>query len=152
VQDSVRERIEDFLRQRRIVAVGVSRKPLGFSRGIVRELLRRGYDVALVNPQTSEIEGRPCHARVQEVSPPPDAALVMTAPQATAQIIHDCAEAGIKRLWLIGTAATDEARAICKAHGIAPIADQCPYMFLPDTGWLHRFHRRVSRLVGKYPK
>jgi len=96
--DSLLARIEDFLKQQRIVVIGVSRKPMDFSRGIVREMLRRGYEVLLVNPQTAEIDERPCHARVQEVSPPADAALVMTPPQSTAQVIRDCAAEPLDKL------------------------------------------------------
>ena len=150
--ESVLARIEEFLGQKRLAVIGVSRKSHAFSRGLVHELRRRGYEVALVNPQAAEIAGVPCHSRVQDVPTAVEAALIMTPPQTTAQLVRDCAEAGLARIWLHGKSATDEALSICRAHGIEPIVGQCPYMFLPDAEWIHRFHRSVNQLVGKYPK
>ena len=42
--------IEEFLSQRHLALVGVSRNPKDLSRVILRELRKRGYQVALVNP------------------------------------------------------------------------------------------------------
>jgi len=54
---STREDIEDFLAQKRLVMVGVSRNPKDFSRGLFRDLRRRGYDMVPVNPRVSVVEG-----------------------------------------------------------------------------------------------
>ena len=43
-------RANEFLAQRRIALVGVSRNPRDLSRTLFRELRRRGYDVVPVNP------------------------------------------------------------------------------------------------------
>ena len=42
--------IDSFLSCRRIAVVGVSRDPKDFSRAVLRELLKRGYDVVPVSP------------------------------------------------------------------------------------------------------
>ena len=44
-------RANEFLAQRRIALVGVSRDPRDLSRTLFRELRRRGYDVVPVNPE-----------------------------------------------------------------------------------------------------
>jgi len=44
-------RASDFLAQRRIALVGVSRDPRDLSRALFRELRGRGYDVVPVHPQ-----------------------------------------------------------------------------------------------------
>ena len=90
----------EFLAQRRLAVVGVSRNPQDFSRCLFRELQRRGYDLVPVNSGGGVIEGRPCAARVQDIQPPVDGALVMTPPRATDQVVRDCAEAHIPRVWL----------------------------------------------------
>ena len=51
------ETIEDFLAQRRIALIGVSRKLGSFSVPIFQEPTRRGYDVVPVNPNTPEFPG-----------------------------------------------------------------------------------------------
>ena len=62
---------------------------------------RRGYDVVPVHPTLKQAEGRTCFARVQDVSPPVEAALLMTPPAVTEQVVRDCAEAGVKSLVVI---------------------------------------------------
>ena len=63
------ETIEDFLAQKRIAMVGVSRDAKDFSVTLFNELCRRGYEVVPVNPVTTELWGRRCFARVQEITP-----------------------------------------------------------------------------------
>ncbi len=71
------ETIHEFLAQKRIAMIGVSREPGSFSVTLFQELLRCGYDVVPVNPHTPNVLGHPCFARVQERHParqsrPPD--------------------------------------------------------------------------------
>ena len=146
----------EFLAERRLAVVGVSRDPKDFSRGLFRELLRRGYDVVPVNPAGGEIEGRPCAAGVQDVAPPVAGVLVMTRSEVSEQVVRDCAEAGVAKVWLhrgIGPGAVSRAAVdFCRLHGIAVVEGECPYMFLPVSGFVHRAHgfiRRLSR--GKSP-
>jgi len=63
------EIIEDFLAQKRIAMAGISRDPANFSLKLFEELCRRGYDVVPVNPNTAEVQGRRCFARVQDIHP-----------------------------------------------------------------------------------
>ena len=75
--------IQDFLGQKRLAVVGVSRQPKDFSLALFRELRKRGYDAVPVNPQAEQIDEQPCYARLQAVHPPVDGALLMTSPAAT---------------------------------------------------------------------
>lgn len=149
------EAIRDFLAQKRIAMIGVSRQPHHFSRILFREFVRRGYDVVPVNPQAAEIEGRQCFARAQEISPAADCALVMTSAGASERIVRDCAEAGIRRIWLyraVGRGAvTREAVELGKAHGLEIVAGFCPFMFFPQANWFHRLHGLLVKLTGGYP-
>ena len=88
------ETIEGFLAQKRMAMVGVSREPKSFSVMLFEELCRRGYDVIPVNPHMREVLGRRCFARVQDIQPPVEAALLMTSPEVTDAVVGDCAEAG----------------------------------------------------------
>src|SRR5690349_258401 len=94
------QRIQEFLGQKRLAIVGVSKQPKDFSRSLFREFQRRGYDAVPVNPDATEIEGRPCFARVQDIQPPVTAALLMTSPAATDQVVLDCAAAGVRQVWM----------------------------------------------------
>jgi predicted CoA-binding protein len=152
---AIRERIEDFLAQKRIAIAGVSSRPDDFSRKLFGEFRKRGYDVVAVNPSVGEVDGQRCFARVQEIEPPVDGVLLMTSPAATHQVVRDCAEAGVPRVWMYRAAGAGavnaEAVQFCLENGISVVPGQCPYMFLPKSGWVHRVHGLVNRLTGSYP-
>lgn len=147
--------IEDFLAQKRIAMVGISRERRSDSALIFEELSRRGYDIVPVNPNLQEALGKRCFARVQDIQPPVLAALLMTSPEVTDTVVSDCAEAGIRRIWMyrgIGKGSvSSRAVAFCEERGIAVIPGECPFMFLPGTGGVHRFHGFMRKLTGHYP-
>ena len=140
-----------FLGARRIAVVGVSRSEKDFSRYVFRELARRGLDVVPVNPALAAAEGRRGFARVQDVSPPADAALLMTPPGQTEPVLRDCLAAGIRRVWLHrgggAGSATPAALAFCAASGIDVVQGLCPLMALPGTAFPHRLHHFFRRLA-----
>jgi uncharacterized protein len=148
--------IEDFLSQKRIAIAGISRDPRSFSAMLFKEFCRRGYDVVPVNPNTSEVQGRRSFARVQDIQPPVEAVLLMTSPEATEAVVKDCAEAGIRRVWMHrGTgkgSVSAKAIAFCQQQGIQVVPGQCPFMFLPDAAAFHRFHGLVRKITGRYPR
>lgn len=152
---TTRKQIDDFLALQRLAVVGVSRNDNDFTRRLFRELRQRGYDVVPVNPQATAIEGLRCFARVQEISPPVAGALLMTPPAVTEQVVRDCAEAGVRHVWMHrgeGVGAVSQAAIdFCNAQNIAVVAGFCPFMFLPDTGFIHRAHGFILKLTGSYP-
>jgi uncharacterized protein len=150
------ETIEDFLAQKRIAMAGISRDPANFSVKLFEELCRRGYDVVPVNPNTAEVQGRRCFARVQDIQPPVEAALLMTSPEAAETVVNDCAEAGIRRVWMYRAggkgSVSAKAVAFCRERGMQLVSGQCPFMFLPDAAGFHRFHGFVRKITGRYPR
>ena len=150
------ESVQDFLGQKRLAVVGVSKQSGDFSRMLFRELRQRGYDAVPVNPGTSDIEGDRCFPRVQDIDPPVDNALLMTNQAVTETVVRDCIAAGVKRIWLYRGAGkgavTAAAVKMCETNGIAVIPGECPLMFLPETGWVHHFHGFVKKIVRTYPR
>jgi uncharacterized protein len=147
--------IGEFLAQQRIAFVGLSRNPNELSRALFHDMEQRGYDVVPVNPATEELEGKKCFARLQDVTPPVDAALLMTSSKMTDQLVRDCAEAGIRRVWMFRGggqgAVSQQAVAFCKANGMRLVEGHCPFMFLPDEPWIHRAHGLLMKLTRQYP-
>lgn len=150
------EDVKDFLAHKRLALVGASHEEGEFSRMVMRELLQRGYDVVPVNPSADTIEDRACFARVSDVEPPVDGALLMTRREVTPTVVDECLEAGISRIWMhrgAGPGAVDqEAAERARARGARVIDGQCPLMFLPDAGFGHRLHGFGRKLVGAYPR
>ena len=150
------EIIEGFLAHKRIAMVGVSHDPANFSVKLFEELLRRGYDVAPVNPKLEAVAGRKCFANVQDVEPRVEAVLLMTSPQATESVVRDCAEAGARSVWMFRAggqgAVSAKALQFCEERGIRVVPGECPLMFLPRSGAVHRFHGFIRKITGRYPR
>ncbi len=145
--------IKEFLAHKRIALIGISRNAQDYTRVVMRELQSRGYEILPVNPYATEVEGRRCFARVQEIQPAVSVALVFTSAEDTEQAARDCAAAGVRQVWLRrGARELADAVAVCREHDMAVIAGQCPLMFLPDAGFVHRFHGGLARVLGQYPR
>ena len=147
--------IRNFLALRRLAVVGVSRRENDFSRALFREFRNRGYDLVPVNPALAEVDGIPCAAKIADIAPPAEGALLLTSPSVTEKVLQECADAGIRQVWLYRAAGagavSPAAVGFCEAHGISVVGGECPFMFLPDTGWFHRLHGFCRKVTGKYP-
>jgi len=151
-----RKVIDDFLNGKRIAMVGVSRNEKDFSRALYRDLARYGYEMTPVHSEADEIEGAPCAKRVQDVIPAVDGVLLMTKPAVTDEVVKDCVEAGVKRVWMYGAvgpgAVSKSAVEYCEANGVDVVPGECPYMFLDQAPWFHKLHGFLLKIVGKYPQ
>ena len=150
------KQVEDFLALKRIAVVGVSRDPKHFNTELWQEFRQRRYEAIPVNPAAKELDGQRCYASVKDIKPPVEGVLIMTPSRQTDDIVRDCAEAGVKRVWLYGGmapgAATKSAVALCEEKGIDVVQGLCPYMFLPGTPSFHAPHRWIKKLTRRYPK
>lgn len=140
--------IDDFLKQKRIAVVGVSRNTQDFPNGIFRKLRESGYEVVPVNKHATELEGAPCYPSVREVPGQVDGVLVMVPAAHSASVVQDCQAAGVRRVWLhrgAGQGAVSpEAVALARESGMALVDGACPWMFL--GGWFHQLHRYFTRI------
>jgi predicted CoA-binding protein len=150
------EIISDFLAHKRMAIAGISRDPANLSVKLFQELIGRGYDVVPVNPNLREVEGRMCFGQVQDIEPPVEAVLVMTSPEVTETVVRDCAEAGVRTIWMYRAtgkgSVSQKALEFCQERGIRVIPGECPFMFLPGSAGVHRFHGFVRKITGRYPR
>jgi len=150
------ETVREFLAQKRFAFVGVSRQPKDFSRSLFRQFQARGYEPVPVHPEAVEIEGVRCAHRLEDVDPPVEAALLMTSPTVSNVLVRECAEAGIKKIWFYRGggqgAVSAEALESCRAHGIAAVPGECPFMFFESAAWFHRLHGAIRKITGTYPR
>lgn len=149
-------RIQDFLKGKRIAMIGLSRDPKSYSRQLYKELVGLGYDVVPVNPNAKDIDGVPVLASLAQATAPFDRAIILLPESQTEQAVIDCADHGIKDIWLHRHVAggVSDTRAIYRAEerGLNLITGFCMFMFLPKTGGIHRFHGLIMKLLGIYPK
>lgn len=140
--------IQDFLDQRNLALVGVSRDRHAFANTVFRALVERGYVVHPVNPNAVELEGVKAYANVRHVPDPLDGVIIMVGAGAVLSVIDDCIYRGVQRVWLhrgVGQGSVPEgAVETCVAQGISVVDGACPLMFLDHPGLLHTVHRIVS--------
>ncbi|HEY5144470.1 MAG TPA: CoA-binding protein [Solirubrobacteraceae bacterium] len=153
----LKDAAEEFLAQKRIAVVGVSRDEKQPANLIYRRLRDTGHDVVAVNPNAEEVEGDPCYAALTAIpAPVPDGVVVVTTPEVAEQVVADADAAGIPRVWLhrgMGPGSSSEpAVEFCTEHGIAVIPGGCPNMFGETSDAGHRCMRVMLQLSGKVPR
>ena len=150
------DRVHDFLSQKRIAIAGVSRDnshhPVGNL--IYHRLKKDGHDVFAVNPHMPIFEGERCYPDVQSIPGGVDGVVIVTRPEVTEQIVHDCDSAGVRRVWMHqslgkGSSVSPAAVEYCHQHDISVIDGACPMMYGADFG--HTCMRWVLKLSGKLP-
>lgn len=150
------EPVAEFLRGSRIAVAGVSRNSAQPANAVFRKLRDRGYTVLPINPNASEVEGEKCYPNLAAIPGPIDGVFVATHPNVAADLVRQCSERGVPRVWFHrsfgGGSVSEEAVRECEARGIEPIVGGCPMMYCDpvDVGhrcmkwWLRRRHRIPS--------
>jgi uncharacterized protein len=151
----IAEAASEFLAQRRVAVTGVSRQPKTHGSNTVYKRLReRGYDVFAVNPNAKEVEGDRSYKDLRSIPGGVDAVVIGTRPERAEATMHECAELGIKHVWMHwgadGSSVSDAATVYGREHGITVIDGGCPLMFEPTADFGHKLMRRV--LSGHVPK
>jgi predicted CoA-binding protein len=154
---TLKEAATDFLAQKRIAVAGVSRTDAGHGANVVYTGLRKaGYQVFAVNPNADEVAGDTCYHDLKSIPGGVDAVVVGTAADVSAAVVRDCADLGVKRVWLHRSfgpgSVSDEAANVGRQHNLTLIAGACPMMFLPHADVGHRCMRFVLGLTGGLPK
>ena len=145
---SINEAASAFLANKRIAVTGVSRKPSDHgSNTVYRRLRDRGYEVFAVNPNTTEVEGDRCYPDLKSIPGGVEAVVIGTRPERAEEAVRECAELGIKHVWMhrgpgagsVSPAATEYGR----QQGITVIDGGCPCMFGRTADFGHKIMRFV---------
>ncbi|UCH10584.1 MAG: CoA-binding protein [Fidelibacterota bacterium] len=144
--------VNDFLAQRNLAVVGVSRSGKKFGNMAYRELKEKGYRLFPIHPEADELEGDTCYPNFDTLPEEVGGVLVVVPPQHTEQVVHDAAAANIKHVWLQQGAESEEAVRFCQENGISVTHGECILMFAQPMKFLHKPHRWVWKLLGKLPK
>jgi uncharacterized protein len=152
---TIKEAAAEFLASKRVAVTGVSRTPKDHGSNTVYKRLRdRGYEVFAVNPNADQVEGDPCFLNLKTIPGGVDAVVIGTRPEIAEDTMRECAELGIKRVWMhrgpgagsVSAAATEYGR----QQGITVIDGGCPLMFGPTADFSHKIMRVV--LSSHVPK
>jgi predicted CoA-binding protein len=120
-------------------------------------LKKTGHAVFAVNPHMQTFEGDRCYPDVQSIPGGVDGVVIITRPEVTERIVHDCGDAGVRRVWMhqsVGKGATSVSpRAVeyCDRHGISVIAGGCPMMYGEGVDLGHTCMRWFLKMTGGLP-
>jgi uncharacterized protein len=126
VGPSARQRLEILRRTRTVAMLGASPNPARASNFVATYLLAStDYDVHFVNPNATEILGRPVYGSLAELPVVPDLVDVFRRPADLPQVLAETLQAGASTLWLqfglFDPAIAEQA----EAAGLAVVMDRC---------------------------
>jgi uncharacterized protein len=133
--------ISDFLSQRKMALVGISRSGRKFGNAVLRELTAKGYTLYPVHPQAPAIDGRPCFASLRTLPEKVGGVIIVVSPAETEKVVLDAAQAGITRVWMQQGSESAAAIRCCEQNGIQPVSGECILMFAEPAAFFHRAHR-----------
>jgi uncharacterized protein len=153
---TIKEAASAFLKQKRVAVTGVSRTCGGHGGNVVYKRLReRGYQVFAVNPNADEVEGDLAYHDLRSIPGGVDAVVIGTRPEVADETMRECAEAGIKHVWMHrgpGAGSVSESAAeYGRKRGISVIDGGCPCMFDPTADLRHKAMRVVFTLTRNVP-
>lgn len=108
-----------------------------------------------VNPNADRVEGDECYHDLKSIPGGVDAVVIATRPETAVETMRECAELGIKHVWMhrsfgAGSVCT-EAAEYGRQQGITVIDGGCPLMFEPVADPGHKVMRFVFTMAGTCP-
>jgi predicted CoA-binding protein len=154
--------VKEFLSQPTIAVVGVSTKKETPANAVYKKLKSQHRTVVPVNPHLETYDGDPCYGDLGSVPVFVDAVFISTRPEVTEQIVEQCIDRKIPRIWMhnsmgihrgttASTVSSVSHRAVerCRENNIAVIAGACPLMFIDQADGFHKFLKWILSISGK---
>jgi len=117
--------IEEFVNQRVWAVVGASKDPAKYGNQIFQDLTEAGYTVYGVNPRGGEIGGQTLYPTLSDLPERPAVVDVVLPPGITEEIVRQCAQLGLKRVWMQPGSESEAAIQFCQEHDIKVVHDTC---------------------------
>lgn len=110
--------VQEMLAKKVWAVVGVSAESSKFGYKVFKRLLEAGYTVYAVNPKLGELEGKRVYPDLASLPEVPEVVNCVVPPAVTEAIVPQCAEQGIKYLWLQPGADCEAALELARKNNI----------------------------------
>ena len=107
-----------------IAVVGAGDDPAKWGGRIYRNLKAKGFRVLAVNPGRAVVDGDPCYPSVTDLPEDPTIVDIVVPPPVTRQVLRQCLDHGLRRVWVQPGAEDDEVLAFLAAHDFTYRAGQ----------------------------
>ncbi len=121
----MQELIKEFMDQKRFAVVGATDNPEKYGNRIVKNLKERGYEVYPVNPKLAQVEGLKCYPSIADIPVRVDVVDFVVPPSATEEILKQCRELGLDRIWLQPGSESETAISFCQANNLKVVHSIC---------------------------
>jgi len=120
------EKLKELLKNAKTVAiVGASNKPERASNGIMKFLMKNGYDVTPVTPIEKEVLGVPTYDSVEDLPFEPDIVDVFRQSAFAGEIVRAAVAKNAKLIWLQEGVESIEGAQIANISEVPYVQDKC---------------------------
>jgi predicted CoA-binding protein len=119
------ELIKEFINERVWAIVGATTDSTKYGHKIFHNLRGAGYIVYGVNLKGGEIDGQKLYPSLAELPEKPAVVDIVVPPKVTEEVVRQCAELGLTRVWMQPGAESDAAIQFCQENGIKVVHDTC---------------------------
>jgi predicted CoA-binding protein len=120
--------IDEFMGMKRFAVVGASDNPEKYGNRIVKNLKGRGYEVYPVNPRLKEVDGLTCYASLADIPVKVDIVDFVVPPVVTEEVLKQCRELGLNRIWLQPGSESQSAIDYCQENNLYVVFYVCVMM------------------------
>ena len=143
--------IDNFLKNDTFLMYGVSRNKQKFGNVIFKELTQKGLKIFPIHREMDVFENQRCYKNLSELPEKPNAAIICTKPEKTAEILEELKNYGIQNIWLQRGSADEDIMQKANNDLKVMVCDKCILMFANPSG-IHKFHSNILKFFGRYPK
>jgi len=118
--------IKEFLNKNNIFAiVGVSINPNKWGWKVYKNLKSSGFNVYPINPKHKKINNDTCYPDLKSMPKKPDVVITIVKPEITENIVKECKDLGIKKVWMQPGSESEKSIDLCKKNNIKIVSKSC---------------------------
>lgn len=148
----VADSIKNFLELKNIAVIGVSRSKSGFGLAVYEHLKENNYNVYAVNRKGGFCGNIKLYNSLFEIGQKIDGIVTVIPPSETEIIVQEAFDLGIENIWMQLGSDSQNAVEFCESKKMNFIKKECIMMFAEPVKSIHKLHRWIYKITGKYPK
>jgi len=144
--------IKSFLNLKTIAVIGVSRSKSGFGLAVYDHLKKNGYTVFPVNRKGGYSGNTKLYTSLFDIGQKIDGIVTVIPASETEIVVQEAFDLGINNIWMQLGSESQNAIDFCESKKMNSIYKECILMYAEPVNSVHKFHRWIYKLTGKYPK
>ena len=145
------DQINQFLAQRHMAIVGVSRNSKKFGHQVFMQLKSMNYHLYPVHREADSIEGVKCYRTIEDLPVEVQAICLITPKHQTDDLLTQSIKKGISHIWVQQMSEGQNTEKIARDSAVNIVMGRCIFMYTNPKG-IHKFHRQLNKLFGTIAK